>query len=156
MATILLHDRKGKVVASALVDDEDFAALSEYHWCRHSRGYAKRRVQGNVQILMHRQIMGDAPADGLEVDHINRCKLDNRRSNLRWVTRSENVRNTGIRPDSGTRERHVHRHVSRRTGKVRYSITRTIAPGKTVACPGRYDTLAEAVVARDAIYGKAG
>ncbi len=40
---------------------------------------------------MHRLIM-DCP-DGMDVDHINGDGLDNRRENLRIVTRSQNLRN---------------------------------------------------------------
>lgn len=40
---------------------------------------------------IHRVIMGKKP--GYEVDHINRDKLDNRRSNLRFVTHQQNLSN---------------------------------------------------------------
>ena len=36
---------------------------------------------------------------GLECDHINRIPHDNRLENLRWVTRSENMRNRVISPE---------------------------------------------------------
>ncbi|MDP1931912.1 MAG: HNH endonuclease [Gammaproteobacteria bacterium] len=41
---------------------------------------------------MHRLIMGFP--ERMEIDHINGNSLDNRRSNLRVVTRSENARNS--------------------------------------------------------------
>jgi hypothetical protein len=51
---------------------------------------------------MHR-LMLDAPpfrAGGLQVDHINHDRLDNRRDNLRIVTGSGNAQNTTARPTS--------------------------------------------------------
>lgn len=36
----------------------------------------------------------DGYQDGLELDHINRDRYDNRADNLRWVTHSQNLRNT--------------------------------------------------------------
>jgi hypothetical protein len=43
---------------------------------------------------MHRQILGVSV--GGEIDHINRDRLDNRRGNLRKVTRRENCANRGL------------------------------------------------------------
>ena len=42
-----------------------------------------------------------------EVDHINRDKSDNRLENLRWVTRSENEQNKGIRCDNTSGEKYI-------------------------------------------------
>jgi hypothetical protein len=44
---------------------------------------------------MHRVIAG-TPI-GMETDHINRVKLDNRRANLRIVTHVQNIANIGVR-----------------------------------------------------------
>jgi hypothetical protein len=45
------------------------------------------------KLKLHRVIMCCSPNDGLEIDHVNRRTLDNRRSNLRVATRAENMRN---------------------------------------------------------------
>lgn len=85
-----------------LIDDMDYEMLNQFKWCFALRGdkktgYAVRRTSkedGRKLIPMHRLIM-NAPK-GMEVDHINRNTLDNRRSNLRLVTRSENLMNRGL------------------------------------------------------------
>jgi hypothetical protein len=40
------------------------------------------------------------PENKREVDHINRDKSDNRVENLRWVDRSDNTQNVGLRKDN--------------------------------------------------------
>ena len=50
---------------------------------------------GYSYLEMHRLIL--VPSEGLQVDHINRDGLDNRRSNLRLVTVSHNLRNRAPR-----------------------------------------------------------
>lgn len=79
----------------AKVDDEDYEWLNQYNWrfarnsTRIPTGYA---VTGNDKtILMHRLLL--SPPDGMFIDHINNDKLDNRRSNLRIVTRHQNATN---------------------------------------------------------------
>ena len=76
----------------AVVDNEDFEELNKYKWCFDGQ-YAQRRENG-ISIRMHSQMMH--PPKGQEVDHINRNKLDNRRSNLRVVSKSVNSFNTGM------------------------------------------------------------
>lgn len=78
----------------AIVDDEDYEEFSKHKWCFSNVGYAQRRSG----IYLHRVIAGAKP--GEFVDHINRDRLDNRRSNLRICTKQQNQHNQG--PRKGT------------------------------------------------------
>ena len=94
-----------------------------------SKGYVKVRLYGGshsdyIQIGVHRlvalefqDICGEYK-DGLQVDHINTIRDDNRAENLRWVTKLENVLLNGcngvrfaeqlkLRTPSGL-SRHIH------------------------------------------------
>jgi hypothetical protein len=84
------------------VSDEDYEMLANYRW-RYSpsrgeeHGYVctDMKVDGKYRIvLMHRFLM--QTPKGMETDHINRNKLDNRRENLRIVTRQQNQWNKGL------------------------------------------------------------
>lgn len=81
----------------ALVDAADFQELSKHKWCAENHKhtlYAARNIstsKGRRILRMHVAILGKRP--GMEIDHINRNGLDNRRANLRFVTRQENCRN---------------------------------------------------------------
>lgn len=83
----------------ALVDDADYAFLSQWTWCasHESRGtkwYAIRKENGK-KIRMHRVIAerkyGPIP-EGMVVDHTNHNSLDNRSRNLEICTQSENMK----------------------------------------------------------------
>jgi hypothetical protein len=77
----------------AIVDKADYEWLSQYRWCTLGGGdrpYACRRENGKT-IYMHREIMQAPP--NLCVDHIHGVTLDNRRTQLRLCTPSENMRN---------------------------------------------------------------
>ena len=56
------------------------------------------RDKTNSRIYMHRLI--NKPSVGFEIDHINRNKLDNRKENLRIVTRSQNQMNRVIQKNN--------------------------------------------------------
>lgn len=77
----------------AIVDDIDHARLSAYKWQASKRGaniYASTDID-RKKVYMHRMIL-NAPAD-MTVDHISGNGLDNRRSNLRLATLSQNSAN---------------------------------------------------------------
>jgi len=91
---------KGKF---AIVDDENFNYLNQWKWSFNGQ-YAVRgkfieylgRQNGHSKcrykrVYMHREI--NKTSNGMETDHINRNKLDNRKNNLRDVTRGQNSRN---------------------------------------------------------------
>ena len=61
------------------VDKEDNFLLESYSFCTNGNGYVVARVDGKLRYL-HRMILRDEK--GLEIDHINGDKLDNRRMNL--------------------------------------------------------------------------
>lgn len=97
------------------VDDEDLAYLSQWKWHirRGSRSvYAWARIERDgvtKHTYMHRLLVD--PPSGLLVDHINGDSLDNRRSNLRTATPSQNSQNRRTTPPSGYRG--VTRHKGR-------------------------------------------
>jgi len=91
--------------AFAIVDAEDYPALSQYKWKAKPNAdgnniYAVRNVVRDgrhVTLRMHREVLGLTQADACDVDHRNHMSLDNRRDNLRRATRSENLLNMQIK-----------------------------------------------------------
>lgn len=78
-----------------------------------------------------------------EVDHINRCKLDDRWENLRCVTRSENALNRDMQENNISGARGVHRDSTRRKWVA------SIKKDGVTHFLGRFDSFDEAVAARD-------
>jgi hypothetical protein len=83
-----------------LVDDSDYDFLNQWKWYITSNGYVARKDKEGRHFRMHRVLM-NTPI-GMDTDHINRNKLDNRRNNLRICTRSENNINSKTRKDNGS------------------------------------------------------
>jgi hypothetical protein len=84
-----------------LLDDEDFDKFSSLSWCvssSRSGVYAQRYVGGGRKnpkhIRLHVELM--KPPKGMLVDHLNGDTLDNRRSNLRVCTPSQNLANVKV------------------------------------------------------------
>jgi len=124
MKEISLSGLHGKGLKT-IVDDSDFAWLSKRLWYFDpTSGYAKqhcRRSSGKASVLkLHNLLL--PPRQGMCADHINRNKLDNRRENLRYVTKGENNRNT-FRRDNTSGFTGVSRTGTRlRPWVVRYSF----------------------------------
>jgi len=92
---------KGRV---AIIDPEDYDSLSQWKWY-YSHGYAIRHpsMVGGIRkgkIMMHR-VIAKTP-NGVYTDHINGNGLDNRKSNLRFVSHAQNMWNSKLERNTST------------------------------------------------------
>lgn len=96
MKLIALHKSK----LFTIVDDEDYDFLMaglkpKCFWYRNNVGYtvAQFKLEGGYTFTYLHRLLIPCPK-GLVIDHINRNKLDNQKSNLRAVTIAENIFNS--------------------------------------------------------------
>lgn len=91
----------------AKVSPHRFEELNQYRWWTlkrrgHATFYAATTLKGGRKMYMHRMVLGLAFGDKRMADHINRDGLDNRDSNLRFATPSQNCHNATTRIDNGS------------------------------------------------------
>jgi hypothetical protein len=92
---IPLRNRKKIIIAEAIIDTDDFERVNKYKWHTMPARNDNLYVQGTVnnrKTLLHHLVLGK-PVNNLVIDHINGDGLDNRKSNLRFVTKSVNSQN---------------------------------------------------------------
>lgn len=78
----------------SLISYEDMDRCRKRVWKSHPGGYAQTR-NGSGHVYLHRFVCD--PPCGMEVDHINGDRLDNRRCNLRVCARKQNAANSSRR-----------------------------------------------------------
>lgn len=120
MKTIPLS--QGKV---AIVDDEDYEWAKDFKWSYGGKHYpyAVRRVGGRKNskwTVLHRLIV-NAPL-GVDVDHKNGDTLDNRRSNLRLATTSQNLCNRGPMSNNTSGYKGVNWHKGHRMWRMNIQL----------------------------------
>ncbi|MEH7209545.1 HNH endonuclease [Priestia megaterium] len=93
-AEVIVYKGK-KEFAKAIIDNSDVELASRYKWGMDGHGYLTTKVNGRY-LALHQLLMNTKNTDYL-VDHKDRNKLNNRRSNLRIANKSINTINTGIR-----------------------------------------------------------
>ena len=128
-----------------IVDEDDMILFEDNCYCAHIGNTSIYVYNGKNNNDLHRviaqRVYGNIPSDK-EVDHINGCSLDNRRSNLRIVTRSENMKNGKKRSNNRSGVAGVCWHKA--MGKWRAQIK---SQGRQIHL-GCYDTLEDAKTAR--------
>lgn len=91
-AEIDTYDQYGNVLETFKLDLEDVKYLVNKKWRTSYKGKGKLPyLVTEHTIYFHRLIMGDP---NCEIDHINRDTHDNRKSNLRFASRQEQMYNT--------------------------------------------------------------
>lgn len=102
----------------AVIDVADVLAVGGYCWRASVRGntvYAQRSAPRDSDgkrytILLHRVIL--SVGDGVEVDHWDMNGLNNRRSNLRSATRSQNMHNRSMYRNNASQVKGAYWNVS--------------------------------------------
>jgi hypothetical protein len=132
-----------------VVDEEDYEHVAKYRWyarkahregAKYQTWYAYTQFKRKT-IYAHR-IIANPPSDR-HVDHMNGCGLDNRKSNLRICTPSQNRANSRSLGTSGG-----YRGVYEQGGKFR---VRTKLNGKNYGPTRLFDTAEEAARTYDAL-----
>ncbi len=138
MKRITLFKRVSLHAGETIVDD-DFNPTG-YTFSLSKQGYAQAYCKKlRTKTPLHRIIIN--AQNGELVDHINRVRLDNRKSNLRLVTNSQNQWNKRINKNNKSGFKGVSFHAKRR--KWRAAIAHT---SKRIEL-GLFDTKQEAAIA---------
>lgn len=141
-AKIDLYNAMSECVAQAIIDSTDIQRVQSYKWRISKKRHKTYVIQGSGsnQTYLARFILNyDGP---LEVDHINGDSLDNRKCNLRIVTRQANTLNLCAKDSSQTQIRGVSYSVRDKLYKVDFRIH-----GARLYFKG-FQTLAEAAYLR--------
>lgn len=93
----------------ATISPRDVSEVEKIRWVKSVNGYAVGHIPGGKNVTLHSLIMGKPPF-GLVVDHIDRNKMNNKRTNLRFVTRGENNRNSNKRVGTSSKYKGVSVH----------------------------------------------
>lgn len=77
------------------VDEEDYMRCFSHNWRLDPKGYVCTSIDGGQSYLFLHNFLLNLP-NGSGVDHIDRNKLNNSRSNLRIATNSQQGANRGV------------------------------------------------------------
>lgn len=123
---LVMHKKSGRTSVGAMM---------KIGYLKHCVTTDNKITQRFVHHMVADRFLPKIDIPGLVVDHINRNKTDNRACNLRWVSKSINTQNTDIKTNTG--ERFIQRKYVVQIAVPKYHR--------------RFDTLEEAVAARDKI-----
>lgn len=94
-AVIVLRNRKQEIMGETIIDIDDLERIIPYKWRLNTWNYAETRINGK-SIMLQKIILNTKE----KIDHIDRNTLNNRKSNLRIITQSENAVNCDIRSNN--------------------------------------------------------
>jgi hypothetical protein len=135
----------------AVIDAAAAHLVEHRNWSMATTGYARTGVyvgggEKDQTVLMHRHIVGATASE--HVDHIDGDKLNNRRSNLRVCSRSQNLANRGVPTTNKTGFKGV--SICKQTRSFRAQLK---VNGEVFRI-GRFKTAKEAALAYDQVAKK--
>lgn len=93
-AEIIIFNKESKEICRTKIDLDDVEKCSYIRWRINNNGY----IIKSVNTMLHNYVMcKDIKYINLDTDHIDHDKLNNRKDNLRFITRSENLFNRQIK-----------------------------------------------------------
>lgn len=134
---------KGK---RAIVDADMYDYLNQFKWHINSDGYPQhsfwnKETKKDVDKKMHQVVMNTPK--GMDTDHISSDKLDNRRSNLRICTHSQNGMNRGRQSNNTSGYKNIYWSPPHKQWRI------IIVVNKKRHNLGLYRNIEDAVKARD-------
>jgi hypothetical protein len=99
----------------SIIDSEDAETVGKFNWraayrtrgrCFYAVKSTKREGKGHVEQTLQEFLMGEC--EGFQVDHIHGKTLDNRKSQLRHATRSQQKMNSSIYANNKSGHKGVH------------------------------------------------
>ena len=115
---VVLRDSYCEKIGSALIDHDDVKLVKNYKWHIEPHGYVATQINGS-RTYLHKLLTEGVP--GYIVDHINRNKLDNRRSNLRLVSPRQNTWNRKVQSNNKSGIKGVHFTGTKWAAKIAYN-----------------------------------
>ena len=121
---IILHEVAAIPLSRGLwawIDTADLPLVVGYSWSAwpdKNTFYAR----SSTGLKLHRIVLGLAPGDPLQADHINGNGLDNRRNNLRRATAAQNVANRSSRSGATSRYKGVCWSKQHKTWKAQITV----------------------------------
>lgn len=136
----IVEFRVSNVDEYGLCDIEDWNEIKKHSWYMNQGGYLTTYID-KKQVRLHHLILPNK--EGYVVDHVNRNKLDNRKTNLRYATDRANAINRD-------------KPCNNRTGRIGVGFSTKLNKyiayiniNKKRKQLGKYKTLEEAIVARE-------
>lgn len=129
------------------IDADDFERVQKRRWRTQHKKRKTYAVSGQAHsqeglIYLHNFILNYKYVSGYEVDHIDGNEANNRKSNLRIITRLENIQNSNVRIDNKIGIRGICYHPNWHSYTVDFSFSK-----KRFYFP-HWKTLEEAVYCR--------
>lgn len=146
-AKMYLYDARSNVIGFTIFDIEDIEKVSssgKWGTNRKSQYVYNQSLDENKTVMIHHFLLGIRPheLENFVVDHINRDRRDNRKSNLRIVSLQKNAINKGMQSNNTSGYPGIHFNKTRKKWESAIKIN-----GRKINL-GRFDTFESAVEVR--------